>query len=193
MTLGKQAACLRTVGSINPDPGIAELEAELKEIGNTIGMGAMGFMGSSMVVDCHIEAGYCHTGGMPMSVHMFCLSSRRATCAGHTRWQGGVPDRPGMVHRLLKTGDGGMASNATKLKTARLKLPASTEDLRGLEIGTVVYLDGRIFTAREGVYKKAVEDGAGMPATVEEIGNVQTSIAHRPPPSAMMAPTTWAQ
>jgi L(+)-tartrate dehydratase alpha subunit len=33
-----------------------------------------------MVIDCHIEAGYCHTGGMPMSVHMFCLSSRRA-CA----------------------------------------------------------------------------------------------------------------
>jgi len=29
---------------------------------------------------CHIEVGYCHTGGMPMSVHMFCLSSRRA-CA----------------------------------------------------------------------------------------------------------------
>ncbi len=80
MTLGKQAACLRTVGSKNPDPGIAELEDELKEMGNTIGMGAMGFMGSSMVVDCHIEAGYCHTGGMPMSVHMFCLSSRRA-CA----------------------------------------------------------------------------------------------------------------
>jgi L(+)-tartrate dehydratase alpha subunit len=40
----------------------------------------MGFMGSSMVIDCHIEVGYCHTGGLPMSVHMFCLSSRRA-CA----------------------------------------------------------------------------------------------------------------
>ena len=31
-----------------------------------------------MVVACNIEVGYCHTGGMPMSVHMFCLSSRRA-------------------------------------------------------------------------------------------------------------------
>ena len=80
MVLGKQAACLRTVGSRNPDPKIAAMEAELKELGNNIGMGAMGFMGSSMVVDCHIEVGYCHTGGMPMSVHMFCLSSRRA-CA----------------------------------------------------------------------------------------------------------------
>jgi L(+)-tartrate dehydratase alpha subunit len=80
MVLGKQAACLRVVGSRNPDPKIAALELELKDLGNSIGMGAMGFMGSSMVVDCHIEVGYCHTGGMPMSVHMFCLSSRRA-CA----------------------------------------------------------------------------------------------------------------
>ena len=80
MVLGKQAACLRVVGSRNPDPRIAALEDELKTLGNSIGMGAMGFMGSSMVIDCHIEVGYCHTGGMPMSVHMFCLSSRRA-CA----------------------------------------------------------------------------------------------------------------
>ena len=65
--------------SNRPDPKIAALEEEFKELGNSIGMGAMGFMGSSMVVDCHIEVGYCHTGGMPMSVHMFCLSSRRAT------------------------------------------------------------------------------------------------------------------
>jgi len=76
--LGKQAACLRVVGSRNPDPKIAALEDELKDLGNSIGMGAMGFMGSSMVVAAHIEVGYCHTGGMPMSVHMFCLSSRRA-------------------------------------------------------------------------------------------------------------------
>jgi L(+)-tartrate dehydratase alpha subunit len=79
MMLGKQAACLRTVGNKNPDPKIAALEAELKQLGNQTGLGAMGFMGSSMVVDCHIEAGFTHTGGMPMSVHTFCLSSRRAT------------------------------------------------------------------------------------------------------------------
>ena len=79
MQLGKQAACLRVVGDSNPDPEIAKLEHEFKELGNSIGMGAMGFVGSSMVVDCHIEVGYTHTGGMPVSVHTFCLSSRRAT------------------------------------------------------------------------------------------------------------------
>ena len=83
MQMGKQAACLRVVGDRNPDPEIAKLEHEFKELGNSIGMGAMGFVGSSMVVDCHIEVGYTHTGGMPVSVHTFCLSSRRATARIH--------------------------------------------------------------------------------------------------------------
>ncbi|HYH38294.1 MAG TPA: fumarate hydratase [Azospirillum sp.] len=78
MVIGKQAACLRTVGDRHPDPQVAALEQELKDLGNSIGMGPMGFVGKSMVVDCHVEVAYTHTGGMPMSVHSFCLSSRRA-------------------------------------------------------------------------------------------------------------------
>ena len=78
MVLGKQAACLRVVGDRHPDPDIAQLEDELKILGNSIGMGPMGFVGNSMVVDCNIEVAHTHTGGMPVSVHSFCLSSRRA-------------------------------------------------------------------------------------------------------------------
>lgn len=53
---------------------------------------------------------------------------------------------------------------ANNLKTVTLDLPATTEQLRELEIGTVVYLNGRVFTAREGVYKMAVDDGKPLPA-----------------------------
>jgi len=56
------------------------------------------------------------------------------------------------------------------LNTVRLCLPATTADLAKLELGNVVYLDGRLFTAREGVYKRAVEDGFGMPGTPEQLG-----------------------
>ena len=59
-----------------------------------------------------------------------------------------------------------------ELKSVHLKLPASTDDLRKLEIGSVAYLTGRVFTAREGVYKHAIEDGAGMPASKEALGRV---------------------
>ena len=59
-----------------------------------------------------------------------------------------------------------------ELKTIHLDLPASTADLRKLEIGTVAYLNGRLFTAREGVYKHAIEDGTGMPAGRDALGTV---------------------
>jgi L(+)-tartrate dehydratase alpha subunit len=77
--LGKEAACLRKVGSRNPDPAAARLEEELTALGNYIGIGAMGFAGTSMVVATHVELAYTHTGGLPIAMHQFCLSSRRAT------------------------------------------------------------------------------------------------------------------
>jgi L(+)-tartrate dehydratase beta subunit len=58
------------------------------------------------------------------------------------------------------------------LKTVHLELPAQTEQLRQLEIGTIVYLTGRIFTAREGVYKRVIENGLGMPGSREALGSV---------------------
>ena len=60
---------------------------------------------------------------------------------------------------------------AGTLKTVTLTLPATRADLARLEIGTVVYLTGRVFTAREGVYKRAVEDGIQLPAPPAELGS----------------------
>lgn len=74
------------------------------------------------------------------------------------------------------------------LKTVELRLPATTEDLRALEIGTVVYLTGRVFTAREGVYKHAIEDGAGMPATNVDLG---TANFHCSPAASIGADGTF--
>ena len=39
----------------------------------------MGFVGSQMVVDAHIEVAYAHTGGMQAAIHTFCFASRRAS------------------------------------------------------------------------------------------------------------------
>ena len=57
------------------------------------------------------------------------------------------------------------------MRTVNIELPASFEVLSGLEIGTVAYLSGRVFTAREGVYKRAVEEGFGLPAPREQLGS----------------------
>jgi len=65
-----------------------------------------------------------------------------------------------------------MASQQSQRKTVRLKLPVRDGDLDGLEIGTVVYLDGVVYTGREGVYKKVLEQGADLPVGLVSTSNV---------------------
>ena len=58
------------------------------------------------------------------------------------------------------------------LQSVRLKVPASSDDIAKLEIGSIVYLDGIIYTGREGVYKRVIEDGVAIPAGITELSNV---------------------
>jgi L(+)-tartrate dehydratase beta subunit len=77
----------------------------------------------------------------------------------------------------------------SKIPTMHLDLPAATADLRKLAIGTVVYLAGRVFTARERVYQHAIEDGAGMPAGKDALGAVNF---HCSPAAAVRPDGTFA-
>lgn len=45
----------------------------------------------------------------------------------------------------------------------RLSTTPTAEDLARLKLGDIVYLDGLIYTGREGVYMRAVEDGEPIP------------------------------
>ena len=65
-----------------------------------------------------------------------------------------------------------MGRERPKLPTVRLKTPFSVERLSNLEIGTVVYLDGVIFTGREGVYKRFIDDGVALPEGLTDLSNV---------------------
>jgi L(+)-tartrate dehydratase beta subunit len=64
-----------------------------------------------------------------------------------------------------------MANKKPQFKTVRLKVPVRDEDLVGLEIGTVVYLDGVIYTGREGVYKRVLEQGEEIPVDLPALSN----------------------
>ena len=55
-----------------------------------------------------------------------------------------------------------MASNSA-FKKVRLKTEPDEADLRQLSIGDVVYLDGTVYTAREGVYHRAIEQNLPLP------------------------------
>ncbi|MGG7644295.1 fumarate hydratase C-terminal domain-containing protein [Rhodovulum sp. YNF3179] len=50
-----------------------------------------------------------------------------------------------------------------KPKQIRLSTNPSREELEKLSIGDIVYLDGTVYTGREGVYKRALEEGEPLP------------------------------
>jgi L(+)-tartrate dehydratase beta subunit len=64
-----------------------------------------------------------------------------------------------------------MADNGT-LNTVRLGTNPSRADLEPLKIGDVVYLSGVIYTGREGVYMRVVEDGASLPLDLPAVSAV---------------------
>ncbi len=59
-----------------------------------------------------------------------------------------------------------------KRNTVRLEMPVSDAALAALEQGDVVFLDGLIYTAREGVYRRVLEEGIDLPVDVAKISNV---------------------
>ncbi|MBT4484638.1 MAG: fumarate hydratase, partial [Candidatus Latescibacteria bacterium] len=69
-------ALLRTVGLRNSDPDYAELENELLEKINALGIGPMGLGGHSTALDVFVEAAPCHIASLPVAVNIQCHSAR---------------------------------------------------------------------------------------------------------------------
>lgn len=67
---------LRPLGSSNPDPRAGELEAELLEAVNNLGIGPMGFGGRVTALAVHLKIMPCHIASMPLAVNIQCHSSR---------------------------------------------------------------------------------------------------------------------
>jgi fumarate hydratase subunit alpha len=69
-------ALLRKIGDPNPDPEFAELERELLEKINGLGIGPMGYGGSTTALAVHVEVSPSHIASLPVAVNFNCHSSR---------------------------------------------------------------------------------------------------------------------
>ena len=59
-----------------------------------------------------------------------------------------------------------------RMDEVQLPTPVSDADIARLKLGDVVYLTGILYTAREGVYRKVVDEGRGLPEDVRSLTNV---------------------
>lgn len=75
MTLAKKALT-RRVGDHNPDPETAELEAELLEKVNALGLGPQAVGGRNTALAVHIETYPTHIAALPVAVNLQCHSAR---------------------------------------------------------------------------------------------------------------------
>ena len=71
-------ALLRPLGSPNPDPEAAALEADLLAAVNQLGIGPMGLGGLVTCLDVHLKIMPCHIASLPVAVNVQCHSSRHA-------------------------------------------------------------------------------------------------------------------
>ncbi len=65
-----------------------------------------------------------------------------------------------------------MAERRGKLEEVRLSTPVTPAAIAGLELGQVVYLDGVVYTAREGVYRRVLDEGVAPPLDLKSLTNV---------------------
>jgi len=77
MKLAKEAALLRPVGSVNPHPAAAALEAKLFAACRALGVGPMGARGVNAVMAVHVATAVTHTAALPVAVNAQCMVGRR--------------------------------------------------------------------------------------------------------------------
>jgi len=141
----------RTLDDVNPDPVLAELEADIMGTVNRLGIGTMGFRGRTTLIGCKVAAMNRLPASYFVSVAYNCWAFRRlgvvldATTGEIVEWQYRDPSSP----VLTMTGDQGYVRTGQEVA---LTTPLAEDAVRALNVGDVVLLSGRMFTGRDAVH-----------------------------------------
>jgi fumarate hydratase subunit alpha len=77
MVMAKHAV-LRPVGQSSPDAETADLEREILERVNDLGIGPQGLGGRTTALAVHVETAPCHLTGLPVGINLQCHAARHA-------------------------------------------------------------------------------------------------------------------
>jgi fumarate hydratase, class I len=146
-----KAQLFRTLDDVNPNPTLAQLEAEILEEANRLGVGAMGFGGKASLIGCKIAAANRLPASFFVSVAYDCWAFRRlgvrldAATGAITEWLYRDPARP--VERMAR-GEGFPLTGREVILTP----PLTEAQMRALKVGDVVLINGEMFTGRDNVH-----------------------------------------
>ena len=141
----------RTLDDVNPNPVLAQLEAEIMGEANSLGVGSMGFGGKATLIGCKIAAANRLPASFFVSVAYDCWAFRRlgvkldATSGAIRSWLYRDPETA--VTKLAKQ-EGFPLTGREVVLTA----PLQEEQMRSLKVGDVVLIRGEMFTGRDAVH-----------------------------------------
>ena len=75
-------ALLRPVGKPNPDAETAELEKDILQQVNNLGIGPAGYGGRTTALAVHIEVFPAHIASLPVAINLQCHSARQQSFNG---------------------------------------------------------------------------------------------------------------
>src|SRR5262245_61275832 len=145
----------RTLDDTNPDARLATIEDAVMEEANRLTVGPMGFSGRTSLIGCKIGVQNRLPASFFVSIAYDCWAFRRlgvrmnAQSGAITSWlyrEGTEKSRPMLSPEALAAGFP---------RTGRevpLRAPLTEEQVRGLKVGDVVLVSGRMFTGRDAVH-----------------------------------------
>ncbi len=148
---------LRKMDDVNPDPKLAELEKRIFEEANKLNIGPMGFSGKFTIGGCKIGSLMRLPASFFVSIAYMCWAYRR---------RGVLLNKKGKVkewiyEKEVEFKDLGKLDTKFEGKgeVKVLKTPLKEEEVRALNVGDMVLLNGQIFTGRDAVHKYLYEGG----------------------------------
>lgn len=141
----------RTLDDVNPNPALAELESQIMQQANTLGVGPMGFGGKSSLIGCKVMAANRLPASFFVSVAYDCWAYRRlgvrldAESGAITKWLYRDPAR--QVEKMTQSEGFPLTGREVVLRP-----PLTEEQMRALKVGDVVLISGEMYTGRDAVH-----------------------------------------
>lgn len=144
----------RVVDDINPHPELARLEQYIMDTGNQLGIGTMGFGGEVTLLGCKIGAANRLPASFFVSVAYNCWAFRRqgiklsAETGELLDWL--YPEGKGSGSERIENEE---ASTQQGTREIHLQTPITEEQIRSLQVGDVVIIEGEMHTGRDALHK----------------------------------------
>jgi fumarate hydratase class I len=141
----------RSLDDLNPDPRLADLEAEIMRSANTLGVGPMGFGGKISLIGCKIGVQNRLPASFFVSIAYDCWAYRRlgVTLDGATGAIKSWLYRDPSVPTIPMMDQAGFKRTGREI---RLEAPIDEATIRSLKVGDIVLVSGRAYTGRDAVH-----------------------------------------